>query len=132
MNTNTNLNTLFKNFNIINYNEITRNIEHWNPYEQYIDISFFDNKTQYFILGPVNSEKLRYLWKFKMRYVNDEFILYSTENSNNSNSCIKLTIKEKVGKIDYKIIWAEADGKTINDISSVFDDIQKLVIKINK
>ena len=31
----TNLNKLYDNFNIINYNEITRNIEHWNPYEQF-------------------------------------------------------------------------------------------------
>ena len=73
-------------FNILNYNEITRNIEHQNPYEQYLDLSFFHEKTQYFILGPNNRDNLRYLWKFKLRFLNDEFLLSSTETSNNLNS----------------------------------------------
>jgi hypothetical protein len=40
-----------KNINIINYNNNTKHIEHWNPYLENIDISFFGNKSFYFILG---------------------------------------------------------------------------------
>jgi hypothetical protein len=96
-----NLNLIYKNFNILNYNEITRNIEHWNPYEVYYNIIFFTSKKCYFILGPENDKKLRYLWKFNIRYNNEELKLYSTENSINTTPCINITIKDKVGKIDY-------------------------------
>jgi hypothetical protein len=102
-----NMNKLYDNFNIINYNECTRDIEHWNPFEQFLDISFFKNRHRYFILGPENENKLKYLWKFNIRFNSTELKLYSgkdkknSKNSKFSNPCINITIKNNTGKIDY-------------------------------
>ncbi len=108
-----NINLIYKNFNILNYNEITRDIEHWNPYEVYYDITFFSIKKCYFILGPINNKNMRYLWKFNMRYNNGELKLYSIENAPNSTPCINITIKEKIGKIDYINQCGDYTGKDL-------------------
>ena len=36
--------------NVLNYNEFTRNIEQWDPFLQKIDLSFFLDKNEYYIL----------------------------------------------------------------------------------
>ena len=43
--------------NIINYNEFSRNIKHWNPYEEEYNHSFVENNELY-ILGPNNNENM--------------------------------------------------------------------------
>lgn len=98
---NVNINKLLKTKNIINYNEITKTIEHWNPYEQDKDLDFIKSKSNYFILGPINNENIRYLWNFKIYHNNDDFILNSIENTKNSDPCINIIIKNKIGKINY-------------------------------
>ena len=127
-----NLNKLYNNFNIINYNEITRNIEHWNPYEEFIDISFFKGKNRYFILGPENSDNLKYLWKFNIKYNSNEneLKLYSgkeKKNSNNSlfsNPCINISIKNNTGKIDYINKCGKYNGREL--INWMLEIMQKL------
>jgi len=112
---NINLNKLYKTKNIINYNNITKNIEHWNVFEDNIDISFFNNNSHYFILGPMNNENLRYLWKFNINYSNSQFILNSTENSKNSDPCINIIIKNKIGKINYINQCGDYRGRDLVD-----------------
>lgn len=122
-----NMNKLYDNFNIINYNEYTRDIEHWNPYEQIIDISFLQNKYRYFILGPENDNNLKYLWKFNIRYNGTELKLYSgkdKKNSNFSNPCINITIKNNTGKIDYINKCGKYNGKDL--INWMLEIMQKL------
>ena len=110
-----NINKLYKTTNIINFNEYTKNIEHWNPFEQNIDISFFNNKLYYFILGPINNENLRYLWKFRINYNSNQLILNSIENSKNSDPCINIIIENKIGKINYINQCGDYRGRDLID-----------------
>ena len=51
---------LNKKLNIRNFNEFTRLIKHWNPFEEKINYSLI-NDNEIYILGPLNNESLRYL-----------------------------------------------------------------------
>ncbi len=100
---------------IYNYNEYTKNIEHWNPYIEKLEISFFENKKNYFILGPENELGLKYLWKFDLGFNNNKLVLSSTETTKESNPCIKISIKNKIGYIDYINSCGDYRGKDITE-----------------
>lgn len=87
--------------NIINYNEFTKSIKHWNPYEDNYDPTLIENN-QLYILGPINHEGVRYLWNFLIKNMSNNSIkINSIENTKNSDPCIDIHIKNNVGKIDY-------------------------------
>jgi len=97
---------------IINYNEYTRNIKHWNPYEDKIDLSFFKNNKQCYILGPINNDGARYLWNFNITVNNsDELYINSAKNSEEFGQCIDIYIQNKTGKINYINQCGDYSGK---------------------
>ena len=90
-----------KKLNIINYNEFTRSINHWNPYEEIFNNSLINNNEIY-ILGPLNDNKLRYLWNFSIKTtLNGSIQIFSIENTNENDPCIDIQIKKKTGTIKY-------------------------------
>ena len=109
--------------NVLNYNEFTRNIEQWDPFLQKIDLSFFLDKNEYYILGPrinnsdgvYESRELKYLWKFKIICRENEVILNSLQYSKNSDPCINIFINtaDKIGKIKYINQCNHYNGKYI-------------------
>ncbi len=83
--------------NIINYNEYTKIIKHWNPYIDKFDKSMIKNN-QFYILGPENDEELRYLWNFSIKNITeDHLIIYSMEVPS-----IHIEVQKNMGKINYK------------------------------
>jgi len=117
----------FKNLNlfiimsVLNFNEFTSKTEYWDPFTKRIEPSFFIDKNYYYILGPRinNSEgvyensELKYLWKFRIIYNNNELIFNSLQNSKNLDSCINFQIKDKIGKIKYINQCNQYSGKLI-------------------
>jgi len=100
--------------NIINYNEYTSNIKHWNPFEEFININDFNNKKQQlYILGPSNIDNLRYLWLFNIKKNNNELIISSIKNSKNYDPCINIFIKNNIGKINYMNKCGDYKGKDL-------------------
>ena len=126
---------------VLNFNEFTSKTEYWDPFTKRIEPSFFIDKNYYYILGPRinNSEgvyenrELKYLWKFRIIYNNNELIFNSLQNSKNldrgevpyhfhaemkndcfsSYSCINFQIKDKIGKIKYINQCNQYSGKLI-------------------
>lgn len=80
---------------------ISDKIEYWNPFDERKDINFFENKKVYYILGPLNNDNIQFLWKFNINYNNGELTLGTTENSKNLDSCIVISIKNNIAKINY-------------------------------
>jgi len=109
--------------NVLNYNAYTQNIQHWDPFTQKIELSFFQNKNEYYILGPrinnsdgvYENRELKYLWKFKIISRENEVILNSLQYSKNSDPCINIIINtlEKTGKIKYINQCNHYNGKYI-------------------
>lgn len=113
-------------FNIFNDFELDDSI----PFIQY-NVIGKNNVIAYYEEFMINFSKEKSNMEIVKKWFENAPYGISFKLRTGDNKFVNVTLNE-VGKIDYKIIWAEADGKTINDISSVFDDIQKLVIKINK
>jgi len=91
-------------FNILPFHEsIIDKIKYWNPYKDKIDKHFFENKKQYYILGPSIYDDMRYFWNFNVKFNNNtnELILGTTEQSLNLDQCISITINNNIGKINY-------------------------------
>ena len=87
---------------IILIDQYTKNIPHWNPFEEYKDINFFKDIKTYYILAPKNNDNEIYIWNFKITYRNENEIMLSTiKNSINSDPCIDIFIKNGIGKINY-------------------------------
>ena len=145
------MNYLFKNIifiinimNVLNFNEYTKNKEYWDPFTQKIEPSFFIDKKYYYILGPrisildgvYEARELKYLWKFKIVYNDNEIIFNSLQNSKNSDPCINIQInfKDRVGKINYInqcnqysgkyiMIWVLQIMKRLNCKSCILEDL---------
>lgn len=99
--------------NIINYNEFSRNIKHWNPYEEEYNHSFVENNELY-ILGPINNENMRYLWNFSIKITSNNIIkISSIQNTKTEDPCIDIEIKNKVGKINYINKCGDYKGKDL-------------------
>jgi hypothetical protein len=87
---------------IILIDQYTKNIPHWNPFEEYKDINFFKDIKTYYILAPKNNDNETYIWNFKITYRNENEIMLNTiKNSINSDPCIDIFIKNGIGKINY-------------------------------
>ena len=88
--------------NIILLDKYTEEIKYWNPFTDFKDIIFFKDISEYYILGPSNSDNEIYIWLFKINCINNtEIILSTLENSTNNDSCISISIKNNIGKINY-------------------------------
>ena len=106
---------------VLNFNEFTSKTEYWDPFTKRIEPSFFIDKNYYYILGPrinnsegvYESRELKYLWKFRIIYNNNELIFNSLQNSKNLDSCINFQIKDKIGKIKYINQCNQYSGKLI-------------------
>lgn len=92
----------YSNLDMIAYTKLTSNkIEYWNPFEDRKDIQFFENKKTYYILGPINNNDIKYFWNFNVKLNNNELLLSTSSQTNDLDSCITLSIKENIGKINY-------------------------------
>ncbi len=99
--------------NILNYNEFTRNIKYWNPYEDAYNQSMIENH-QLYILGPLNSEGLKYLWNFTIKITSNQTIkISSNERTKDGDACIDIEIKGNIGKINYINRCGDYRGKDL-------------------
>lgn len=92
---------LNKKLSIRNFNEFTRLIKHWNPFEEKINYSLI-NDNEIYILGPLNNESLRYLWLFSIKITsNGNIKISSIKNTDKEDPCIDIEIKKRIGTIKY-------------------------------
>jgi hypothetical protein len=95
-----------------NYTNTT--IDFWNPFDEYKDINFFKDKSNYYILAPINNENETYIWNFRIRSTNNSKIILSTSlYSIDNDPCIDIYIENKVGKINYVNNCNNHNGKDI-------------------
>lgn len=112
-------NNKIKEANILTYDNETKKKFHWNPYEENIDVTLFNNISNIYILGPfqitgdLQNEKYRYLWRFSLVKRNNDIILSSFVNSFDESPCIKIFIKKNIGEIKYVHTCDEYSGKNI-------------------
>ena len=105
--------------NILTYDNETKKIFHWNPYEDDIDMTLFNSISNIYILGPyqitgdLQNEKYRYLWSFSIIKRGNDIILSSLVNSYDGDPCIKIFIKKNIGEIKYVYTCDEYSGKNI-------------------
>lgn len=99
--------------NIINYNEFSKSMKYWNPYEEIYNSELIENNELY-ILGPINNEKMNYLWNFSIKITSNNIMkINSIQNSNTEDPCIDIEIKNKVGKINYINKCGDYRGKDL-------------------
>lgn len=105
--------------NIFNYNLSTQDtIPYWDPYTKiFTDINEFTkeyNTRTLFIVGPPNQYNMRYMWNFRIVINNNEISFTSLEETSNKyDSCIRIFIKNKIGKINYLSQCDEYSGNKI-------------------
>ena len=99
---------------LILLDEYTKNIEYWDPFDEYKDINFFIGKSNYYILAPSNNDNEKYLWNFRIRCDNNNKIVLSTSSfSSDNDPCIDIVIENNVGKINYVNNCHNNRGKSI-------------------
>jgi hypothetical protein len=99
---------------LILLDEYTKNIEYWNPFDEYKDINFFIGKSNYYILAPLNNDNEKNLWNFRIKCDNNNKIVLSTSSfSIDNDPCIDIVIENNVGKINYVNNCHNNRGKSI-------------------